>query len=103
MEKTKSLNVLDVIATFGSDAVQKVDDLGYELLASCGYNVKCAKTDSKKREKIRRAMKRRGETLFHHGTIDDNGTLLFWYTLKRGHETVAKSPGIKFVMKGGRE
>lgn len=85
----RKLGVMDVVAGSGPDAVAAVDKLGYEFLASHGYEeaVKC--TDCSTQDVIRKKMSKRGERLFCHGHFDgEKGVYSVWFTLRRGNKRI---------------
>ena len=80
------LNVWDVVAGSGSEAVAAVDGLGYRFLADNGYPEAADKLTPTMRDAIRKKMSKRGERLHIHGSFDgDKGVYSVWFTLRRGN------------------
>ena len=80
------LNVWDVVAGSGPEAVAAVDGLGYRFLADNGYPEAADKLTPTMRDAIRKKMSKRGERLHIHGSFDgDKGVYSVWFTLRKGN------------------
>ena len=91
---------VDIFDLLGPEAAKPIDDLGYSFLKSQGYNVTGAAKSHKRRARLKDALEKRGETLYHRGAIDEEcGSILVWFELYRGDTRIAKSIGIKFMQK----
>lgn len=96
-KKKKEVDILDILPV---EAIAEVDKLGYTFLQGLGYDVDGAEESKEKREKLKEAMKKRGDELRYARAVDKNqGAILVWYELWKGGERKAISQGLKFVQK----
>lgn len=99
--KEKEVDILDILP---AEAIAEVDKLGYTFLQGLGYDVDGAAESKEKREKLKEAMKKRGDELRYAGAVDKNqGAILVWFELYKGNERKAVSQGLKFIPKPGGE
>ena len=93
----KRVDILDMLPP---ECVSEVDRIGYEFLEKNGYNVAGAESSKEAREAIREEMQKRGEVLKYSGAIDgQNKVILVWFTLSKGRKIIARSRGMKFIVK----
>lgn len=92
------MSILDALP---EQAVDTVDDHGYALLAKHGYNVDGVRTSKKKRQKLRSAMRKRGEVL-ECSTIpgkEKNSIILFFSLVSADGTVIDRSRGVKMIFK----
>lgn len=54
---------MEIFELLTADVNKKIDELGYQLLRTCGYDVTKVHKSKKKMRRLKKAMKRRGESL----------------------------------------
>lgn len=95
MSKPKEIDILDMLPP---EAIEAVDNLGYEFLAGYGYDTEGARDSKEKQKALRKALKENGETLTYAGAIDpDTQKIKVWYFLHKGKELVSTSRAIECV------
>lgn len=105
MAKAKKLDIMDLVILQGPEAVKAVDELGWSFLTAHGYEVtgwdsEDEETARAAHDRVAVAMKERGEVLAYHGAVDDaSPRFIFWYTLRRGKQEIAKSRVLQFVQR----
>lgn len=93
----KELDVLDILP---QEAINAIDNLGYEFLKSQGYDTEGAIESEAKRKEIRKALTKDGKKLFYRGATErETGAILVWYEIEVQGKCVARSRGIKFFQK----
>ena len=93
----RKIDILDVLP---QEAIQKVDELGYDLLRQRGYEVKGAIVSPEKQKEIKAKMKENGDQLIYYGMIDkDTKAILIWFEIHHNKEKVLTSRGLKFLPK----
>ena len=103
--KKKRPDIMDLVVLAGAAAVRQVDELGFSFLAEHGYDVtgwdsREPDTAKEVQARLAAAMEERGETLCYHGAVDDaSPRFIFWYTLRRGKQEIAKSRVLQFVQR----
>ena len=89
---------IDVFDLLPQEAIEKIDDMGYEFLKENGYNVDGAKDSPAKQKEIKANLKKDGKSLIYFSMIDkETKAILFWFELCKGKKTLATSKGIKFL------
>lgn len=97
----KEVDVLDILP---QEAINAIDNLGYEFLKSQGYDTERAAESEAKRKEIKKALTKDGKKLFYRGATDkETGAILVWYELESEGKCVARSQGIKFIPKKKEE
>lgn len=92
---SKEIDVFDLLPP---KAIEAVDELGYEFLAKCGYDVEGARESFAKREELRKALQEKEEELRYSGAVDDKtGAMMVWFVIYRNGERVAKSRALQFL------
>ena len=105
MAKAKKPDIMDLVILQGPEAVKAVDELGWSFLTAHGYEVtgwdsEDEETARAAHDRVAVAMKERGEELAYHGAVDDaSPRFIFWYTLRRGKQEIAKSRVLQFVQR----
>lgn len=90
----------DVFDLLGAEAAPMIDDLGYDLLASQGYETKKARKYSDEREKLRKRLRKDRAELRYYTMVDrEDGAILFWYAFFKKGKKVAVSEALKFMRK----
>lgn len=93
----KELDVLDILP---QEAINAIDNLGYEFLKAQGYDAEGAADSEEKRKEIKKALAKDGKNLFYRGMVDpETKAILVWYEIEIKGKCVAKSGGIKFLPK----
>ena len=96
----------DVFDLLTAEVNRKVDQLGYDLLKSRGYDVAKAHKSKKKMRRLKKTLRRRGESLCYQAMVDrDTGSILVWFEIvdRKNGERLARSQGIKIVQRTGDE
>lgn len=94
-------NVEEVLSNILSRFNDQIDELGYELLKDCGYDVTDAKTSQAVRNRIKSELSKRHEELRYCQQIKRSGVILIWFEL-HNHSTkkVRYGRGLKLEMRG---
>ena len=94
------ITVFDIV---GKEAFSAIDELGYDFLEVCGYDVRKARKYPNEREKLARRMRAAKEEMRYKTAVErESGAILFWYVLYRRGKEVAKSEAIRFEMREGK-
>lgn len=89
---------IDIFDLLAPETIQAVDELGYEFLAKCGYDVEGAGESVAKQEELRKALQEKEEELRYSGAVDDKtGAMMVWFEIYRNGERVAKSRALQFL------
>lgn len=93
-------NVEEVLSNILSRFNDQIDELGYELLKDCGYDVTDAKTSQAVRNRIKRELSKRHEELRFCQQVKRGGVILIWFELYN-HNTKKRiySQGLKLEMR----
>ena len=93
----KTFDILDLLPP---EAIQQVDELGYDLLKQRGYQVEGAIESPEKQKQIKDEMKKRGDQLIYFGMVDkDTKAILIWFEIHNNKKKVLTSRGLKFLPK----
>lgn len=92
---SKEIDIFDLLPP---EATEAVDELGYEFLAKCGYDVEGARESVAKIEELREALQEKEEELRYSGAVDNKtGAMMVWFVIYRNGESVAKSRALQFL------
>lgn len=97
---------MEIFELLTADVNKKIDELGYQLLRTCGYDVAKVHKSKKKMRRLKKAMKRRGESLEYRTMVHrETGDLLIWFELvdRKSGNIYAKSQGLKLIQRKGEK
>ncbi len=98
---TKKIDIFDLLT---KEAIDRIDDIGYELLKENGYETDGAKESQQKQRELKKVLEKDGRQLIYFSMIErETSNILFWFELHKGAEVIARSKVLKFVPeKGGK-
>lgn len=89
---------IDIFDLLPPEAAQAGDELGYEFLAKCGYDVEGARESVAKQEELREVLQEKEEELRYSGAVNDKtGAIMVWFAIYRNGERLAKSRALQFL------
>lgn len=91
---------VEIFEFLPEEVSKNLDEVGYSFLKSQGYNTAGVTKSYKRRARLKRDMKNRGEELRYYYAVDkETKSIFIWFELYKGEERIAKSQGIKFICK----
>lgn len=100
MAKKRKIDIFDLLP---EEAMKAIDKLGYDFLASKGYETEGAIESEDKRKEIKKTLQADNKELSYRGAVDKGtGAILIWFELKQG-DSIERSQGIKFIPKPSEE
>lgn len=96
MAKKRKIDIFDLLP---EEAMKAIDQIGYDFIASKGYDTEGATESENKRKAIKKSLQADKKELSYRGAVDkDSGAILIWFELKIG-DSIERSQGIKFLQK----
>lgn len=95
---------IDIFDLLPQEAIERIDDIGYELLKENGYETEGAKTSKQIQYELKKALARDGRQLIYFSMIEkETGNIIFWFELRKGNDVIARSKVLKFLPDKGGE
>lgn len=97
----KKIDIFDLLT---QEAIERIDDIGYELLKENGYETEGAKTSKQRQYELKKALAKDGRQLIYFSMIEkEMSNIIFWFELRKGNSVIARSKVLKFLPdKGGK-